>query len=404
MLNSVFGAYANNPILLLLGVSLAGYFAFLIRKVPGHLLFAIRRTFVITVVVRQSSDANIILIYRLLQWYMDSSSSKNLRDFSLEPCLNDRLARLSTPKFKLNISLFPGFITMPIFYKGTFGWLTRTRAGDNLGASVTVGFFTRSKEVLDSFLKEMQPPQEKNTVEVFGYSTRRTEWSILNKRPARTIDSVHVPKLVKDKLLKDIASFYVSRAWYENHGVVYKNTYMFFGEPGTGKSSLIFALASHFKKPIYLMATSGLTEESFLNQLTTIPRGAFVVLEDVDALSSLEDRSNQPPDAPLVKSISLSSVLNALDGIGSLDGNLIFLTTNYYAKLDKAMTRKGRIDHAIELYPLGDTEIKEYIHKNWGVQAGAHIEYLPILGCDIQSLLVEHSGSYSEFERFLQRK
>lgn len=404
MLNSVFGAYANNPLLLLLGVSLTGYFAFLIRKVPGHLLFAIRRTFVITVVVRQSSDANIILIYRLLQWYMDSSSSKSLRDFSIEPCLNDRLIRQMGAKFKLNISLFPGFITIPIFYKGTVGWLTRTRAGDNLNASVTVGFITRNKEVLDLFLTDMQPGQVSNTVEVFGHSIRRGEWVVLNNRPERTIDSVHVPKLVKDKILKDIASFYVSRTWYENHGVVYKNTYMFFGEPGTGKSSLIFALASHFKKPIYLMTISGLNQEAFLNQLTTIPRGAFVVLEDIDALSSLEERSDDPDDMVIVKSLSLSSILNALDGIGSLDGNLIFLTTNYYGKLDKAMTRKGRIDHAIELYPLGDTEIKEYIHKNWGIQAAEHIEYMPILGCDIQSLLVEHSGSYSEFESALQRK
>lgn len=40
----------------------------------------------------------------------------------------------------------------------------------------------------------------------------------------------------------------------------------------------------------------------------------------------------------------MSGVLNALDGLGSVDGRILFATTNYYSRLDSALTRPGRMD------------------------------------------------------------
>jgi len=50
-------------------------------------------------------------------------------------------------------------------------------------------------------------------------------------------------------------------------------------------------------------------------------------------------------DAPR---ISLSGLLNALDGVGAQDGRLLFATTNRYETLDAALRRPGRMDVHVE--------------------------------------------------------
>ena len=58
------------------------------------------------------------------------------------------------------------------------------------------------------------------------------------------------------------------------------------------------------------------------------------------------DRGNSPGGAS--SRITLSGLLNALDGISAQEGRLLFATTNRYHKLDPALTRPGRMDLHIE--------------------------------------------------------
>ena len=46
--------------------------------------------------------------------------------------------------------------------------------------------------------------------------------------------------------------------------------------------------------------------------------------------------------------VSLSGLLNALDGIGAQEGRILFATTNKYSSLDAALCRPGRMDIHIE--------------------------------------------------------
>ena len=46
--------------------------------------------------------------------------------------------------------------------------------------------------------------------------------------------------------------------------------------------------------------------------------------------------------------ISLSGLLNALDGVGAQEGRLLFATTNRYETLDAALRRPGRMDVHVE--------------------------------------------------------
>lgn len=42
--------------------------------------------------------------------------------------------------------------------------------------------------------------------------------------------------------------------------------------------------------------------------------------------------------------LTLSGILNALDGVASSDGRIVFMTTNYIDRLDSALIRPGRVD------------------------------------------------------------
>lgn len=44
-------------------------------------------------------------------------------------------------------------------------------------------------------------------------------------------------------LLKDMENFLHNAAWYNDRGIPYRRGYLLYGPPGSGKSSLIAALA-----------------------------------------------------------------------------------------------------------------------------------------------------------------
>ena len=64
---------------------------------------------------------------------------------------------------------------------------------------------------------------------------------------------------------------------------------------------------------------------------------------DSDDFSMINKFSN------LNNSISLSDILNLIDGIRETPGRILIITSNFYNKLDKALVRPGRIDITLNL-------------------------------------------------------
>jgi SpoVK/Ycf46/Vps4 family AAA+-type ATPase len=52
---------------------------------------------------------------------------------------------------------------------------------------------------------------------------------------------------------------------------------------------------------------------------------------------------------PLTNDLTLSFVLNVIDGIRETPGRVLIITSNHYNQLDKALTRPGRIDVTLEM-------------------------------------------------------
>lgn len=66
---------------------------------------------------------------------------------------------------------------------------------------------------------------------------------------------------------------------YAERGVPYRRGYLFYGPPGSGKSSFIAALASHFGYSICMLSLSERTlDDDRLNHLLNTPPPKFIFL------------------------------------------------------------------------------------------------------------------------------
>ncbi|GAB1610259.1 mitochondrial chaperone BCS1-like [Argonauta hians] len=170
----------------------------------------------------------------------------------------------------------------------------------------------------------------------FGYPKR--------KRP---LHSVVLDHGVSDRILTDINEFVSSVKWYTDRGIPYRRGYLMYGPPGCGKSSYIMALAGQLDYHICVMNLSerSLTDDRLSHLLTIAPEQSIVLLEDIDAAFLNRDLSTENPAAYQgFGRLTLSGLLNALDGVASAEGRIVFMTTNYIDRLDPALIRPGRVD------------------------------------------------------------
>ncbi|CRG91713.1 hypothetical protein PISL3812_08764 [Talaromyces islandicus] len=214
------------------------------------------------------------------------------------------------------------------------------------------------------------------------------DWTRCMARPPRPLSTVVLDEAQKKAFIADIKEYLhpYTRRWYSNRGIPYRRGYMLHGPPGTGKSSLCFAAAGAMHLKIYLVSLNSktLTEDALASLFQSLPRRCIVLLEDVDAAGVANKRdsttttsttdtsdttaSNEPkgssgnksqvldeeksPDdtnseTPAHQGISLSALLNIIDGVASSEGRILVMTTNHIEKLDSALLRPGRVDMTI---------------------------------------------------------
>ncbi len=165
-------------------------------------------------------------------------------------------------------------------------------------------------------------------------------WNDASDKRKRSLDTVILPEGMKQKLTDDLETFIASEDWYNEMCIPWRRGYLLSGPPGNGKSSLITAVASEVDFKIYIINLKHVSEPDLSGLVSSIGRNSILLLEDVDCAFNKRKGKGR---------ISLSTLLNCLDGVAATEGRIVFMTTNHPEKLDPALTRPGRVDLTLEL-------------------------------------------------------
>lgn len=184
------------------------------------------------------------------------------------------------------------------------------------------------------------------------YTNEGRYWEYHKSIQPRLMKSIFINDEIKTNILTDLENFYKpeTKEMYKQCGITWKRIYMFHGLPGTGKSSLVKALASTFNKSISIITSdANLKDSDYIKLFSTIEKDSFVLIEDIDGLFNIEEENKQ-------NSISFSTLLNSLDGAMSSEF-VCFITTNNIKTIKKSLIRPGRIDFFQEFSYLSKPEI-----------------------------------------------
>jgi ATP-dependent Zn protease len=222
----------------------------------------------------------------------------------------------------------------------------------------------------------------------------------------------------KESFLRKLNFFLDNKEWYFEKGIPYSLGIGLHGPPGTGKTSIIKALAIETNSDIIILSMKLLKTRKQLynayfedrysidNKKGSVPFDKkLIVFEDIDCIGDIVlDRSmkkkqsnscilselnqnniiNQNSIANIISKINdekkeedmeklfnlakpnpddepitLDDILNLWDGIRETPGRIMCISSNHYQDLDPALTRPGRIDISMELSYVSHKILKQ---------------------------------------------
>ena len=185
----------------------------------------------------------------------------------------------------------------------------------------------------------------------------------------RRLNTIYLPYEQKKKLVDTINNFYASKQFYIEHGIPWNLKILLYGEPGTGKTSIVKMIASEWNCNLY-ECTGGKGGKFIPNaisddsedvnypvfSISDIDKYPFLINEpkvELDKESAKDDKMNYK--------LSFGAMINALDGVTSGEGRIIIMTTNHIEEFSEAFLRPGRIDLLMEIKPVGEEEFRKYV-------------------------------------------
>jgi hypothetical protein len=181
-------------------------------------------------------------------------------------------------------------------------------------------------------------------------------WSkedLINFDESSIMSTLSLTQKMKD-VIRDFKFWRDQQEWYVERGIAWRRGYLLHGKPGTGKTSLVRAIAYHFDIPTFVFDLSTMDNFDFLAawKKTQGNYRRIVLFEDFDTV--FHGRENVLAGSGL----SFETILNVLDGIERENGLALFVTTNHVEHIDDALgaprsdggsTRPGRIDVIVEM-------------------------------------------------------
>jgi len=357
-IDNIYKAIQSNQLLVAgLGVTSAGLVSFWIKNIPKSIYTFLKRELTTELTVTNQN----IIYHNLLRWIEKNYKDKNFR----------RL-KMTNGKWgwddKTTTSIGYGFHY--IRYNKTILLINLTKETANQSErdreTIIIIKLGRGRELFDILIKEVETSDlDLSKTKIYKMEDN---WSYVKDQNKRSLESVFIEKDKKDLLVNNLSKFINSEQWYLDNGIPYQLGILLYGAPGTGKTSLIKAISGYLNYPIYYLSPQKLSKIE--NAMGSLPDKCIVIIEDIDSNFLTHSREKKSKDLSVeddfvdgMMKISLSEVLNSLDGMFSAHGRILIATTNHIESLDTALIRPGRIDLKIEIGFVNNEVLESFINK-----------------------------------------
>ena len=375
MLESLQATFASNH-LLSGGAALAvvGLTAMWLRELPGKVAGWAKHFFVTTLTV----DSRDEIMFPALVEYMDSREAlRRLNNFTVRTVreqsstyqsLTDELQQGGRPSARFS----PGEGFHLFVLDRRLMWMQRdVKVGASIIEKIALSCLGRDKRPLEALVAaalEQRIERELNRIAIHVPSPYNNDWMRARLGNNRKLDSVVLKAGQREAILADLTRFFGARERYELLGIPWRRGYLLFGPPGTGKTSLVTALASELSLNVCVLslASPNINDERIGHLLASVPRRSVILIEDIDAFFQQRHKA----DASV--NVSYSGFINALDGVAAHEGSVVFLTTNHPQMIDEAAIRSGRVDFRLELGLCDRDQLERMFRKFFDDEAAAH--------------------------------
>lgn len=382
-----------------------GVVTFILKGIPTKIYHFIKRQ-VTTTLVLNSQD---YIYYDFLKWV----STNNLHSFVRTLNFNNNRHGWGS-----SASLTIGYGTTFFFFKKNFFIMSRYEVQANqteyMKEQLSITVLGRNQKIFRELFDEIAEKDEEANKYTKVFNFKEGHWHLLCKQYKRPMETVVIDKKAKKELISHIDNFYASKDWYMKNGIPYRTGILFQGPPGTGKTSLIKAVCSYYDKNLYLINLEHISDAGLHQALSTVPEGAVVAIEDIDACNVSLNRTEEAPEVsensapehsapkvvkkdkkPTISFISLSGVLNAIDGVASAENRILIATTNHPEDLDAALLREGRFDVHLNIGNMTNDMFKEYMvrfYEDFNMPEDKKLKD-GVAACKLQKMVFENRNS-----------
>jgi len=348
--------FASGGLLLMI---VGGVGAFL-RQLPGDLWDWLVRQSTMMVTVKDDDSA----FAWVKEWFLEQEFLKRIRRVDLDTTLRGA-----------EMALVPAPGRHLFWHAGRPFWVWFYRSEETKGysarrvESLTFRTLGRDQLFLKRFVKEIVACHHRK-VKVASYLYVYDDcWSYVSAYSPRLLDSVILKPGEKEHLMQDIERFRGSRARYRRLGVPYHRGYLLYGPPGTGKTSLVSAIAAKYGMSMYVVNLTEFNDRTLKAAMNDVQEDSVILFEDIDCMRAGNRRaeSNEPhgnkqtpgeadKNSAPINGVTLSGLLNVLDGVHAPENVVYVMTTNKVESLDPALLRPGRIDYRLYLGEAAESQ------------------------------------------------